>query len=68
MNARKRKNALIALHKLEKLETIKKGKKATTLKKQSNIIEWEVPDLWEVPELEWEVPKLEWEVLDLEWN
>ena len=77
MNARKRKNALIALHKLEKLETIKKGKmdkmdtirgKKETLKKQSNIIDWEVPDLWEVPELEWEVPKLEWEVLDLEWN
>ena len=36
--------------------------------KQNKIIEWEVPDLWEVPELEWEVPELEWEVLDLEWN
>ena len=46
----------------------KKETKAIPLKKKSNIIEWEVPDLWEVPELEWEVPKLEWEVLDLEWN
>ena len=51
---------------MDKMDTIK-GKKET-LKKQSNIIDWEVPDLWEVPELEWEVPKLEWEVLDLEWN
>lgn len=52
------------------MDTPLKGKKVTkvTPKKQSNIIEWEVPDLWEVPELEWEVPKLEWEVLDLEWN
>ena len=52
------------------MDTPLKGKKVTkvTTKEQNNIIEWEVPDLWEVPELEWEVPKLEWEVLDLEWK
>ena len=55
---------------MDKIDNIRRKKvtKVTPLKKQSNIIEWEVPDLWEVPELEWEVPKLEWEVLDLEWN
>ena len=46
----------------------KKETKVTPLKKQSNIIEWEVPDLWEVPELEWEVPELKWEVPELKWN
>ena len=54
---------------MDKTDTIK-GKKATKrtpLKKQNNIIEWEVPDLWEVPELEWEVPNL-WEVPELEWE
>ena len=56
---------------MDKMDTIRKGKKetkATTLKKKSNIIEWEPPDLWEVPNLEWEVLDLEWEVLDLEWK
>ncbi len=51
---------------MDKKDTIK-GKKVTT-KEQSNIIEWEVPDLWEVPELEWEVPELKWEVPELKWN
>ena len=56
---------------MDKMDTPLKGKKhtkETPLKKQSNIIEWEPPDLWEVPNLEWEVLDLEWEVLDLEWN
>ena len=51
---------------MDKKDTIRKGKKetkATTLKKQSNIIEWEVPELeWEPLPLEWDVPILEWDV------
>ena len=50
---------------MDKMDTIK-GKKATKrtpLKKQNNIIEWEVPELeWEPLPLEWDVPILEWDV------
>ena len=51
------------------MDTHKREKetKATTLKKQKNVSEWEPPvNEWEPPLLEWDVPVLKWDVPELD--